>query len=258
MPRDVDDLYPDEAPPSGEETRAMLRSAAAYRDVCAAVRRSCWHSLIFGGMMVSIWYFAFPQKFQYSLFGLIYLGLGVLEFTVGWLNFIRPTPEGILFEGIVLIAFALQSIGRHALEGQMTIYLAFGVWMGFSGVSHIRNYFKLRKLFPVRPSRANLKWFDSLIRDVRAADPETDPTALDLPTRPAFRAKLLGENAFFLANGTNDLIILSEKQVEIEPHDSDNGKPTATLYLGAEAVDDFRLDPDNWRNYAEWKAGQKA
>ncbi|MGL6075999.1 MAG: hypothetical protein ACRC8S_17720 [Fimbriiglobus sp.] len=255
MARDVDDLYEDETPPTAAEVRSMLRLAAEYRQVCDGVRRSSFHSLFWGALMVGLWYAALPPKMQDTTFGLVFLGLGVVEFTVGLWNYFFPAPEGMLLEGLVLIIFAVNSATKYLIMMKFSPFLLFAVFMGFSGIQHIRGYFQIRKLFPIRPSRKNLRWLDELRQDVRYANPEGDPLALDLPTQPPFRAKLLGENAIFLANGTTDLIVLAGQQVRIVPHEAAEGEiPEATLYFGGEPVSDFTLDPDNWRNYSEWKA----
>jgi hypothetical protein len=258
MARDVDDLYEDETPPTAAEVRSMLRLAAEYRQVCAGVRRTAFHSLFWGILMVGLWYGAMPPREQYTMIGLVFLGLGVIEFTVGMWNYFFPAPEGMLLEGLVLILFTINSVVRYLLLMKFSPLVVFAVFMGFSGIQHIRGYFQIRKLFPVRPSRKTLAWLEELRQDVRYANPEADPMALDLPTQPPFRAKLLGENALFLANGTQDLIILAGHQIIIEPHDAEEGEmPEATLYFGGERVSDFVLDPDNWRNYSEWKAAIK-
>lgn len=255
VPRDTDDDFRDDAPPTGAETRSMLRNVGAYRQVVGAVRGSAWWSFAFGAFFIGIWY-SLPAKFQYTPFGLIYLGLGVLEFTVGLLNLIKPSLEGILFDGIVLVVFGLQSGARQLLLGITSIFTALAVYWVYSGVQRCRNYFQIRRAFPVRPTAANLRWFNDMIRDVRKADPANDPTALDLASKPPLRAKLIGDTAFLVASGTDDLIILGAEELPMfeTGYDPDQTRVVkAYLLLDGVSPEPFPIDDDNWRNYTDWK-----
>lgn len=254
MARDTDDDFLNDGPaPTGAETRTMLRNVGAYRTVVGHVRSSALWSFAFGALFIGIWY-SLPAKEQFALFGLLYLGLGVLEFTVGLLNLAKPSLEGILFDGIVLVVFGIQSAARHLLigGGVSPWLLLSGYWV-YSGFQRCRNYFQIRRAFPVRPTSANLKWFDDLIRDVRKADPANDPTALDLATTPPLRAKLIGDSAFLIASGTNDLIILAADEFDLDEVQAGDGPTRASLRLEGVSGKPFPLDADNWRNYHEWK-----
>ena len=254
MARDTDDDFLDDSvAPTQAETRAMLRNVRAYRAVVWAVRGSAWYSFAFGALFLGIWY-SLPAKDQFDPFGLLYLGLGVLEFTVGLLNLVKPSLEGILFDGVVLIVFGIQSAARQFLVmGGPSAWLFFSAYWVYSGVQRCRNYFQIRRAFPVRPSSANLKWFDDLIRDVRQADPANDPAALDLASKPPLRGKLIGDSAFLVASGSNDLIVLAADELHLTPVVTE-GQPTrAVLHLDGVAPGPFALDDDNWRNYSDWK-----
>lgn len=253
MPRDTDDDFLDAAPaPTGAETRTMLRNVGAYRGVVGHVRRSAWYSFAFGAFFTFNWY-SLPAKDQFAPFGLLYLALGVLEFTVGLLNLVKPSLEGILFDGVVLIFFGVQSAARQFLLGVPSTWLLFSAYLAYSGVQRCRNYFQIRRAFPVRPTSANLKWFDDLIRDVRKADPANDPAALDLASTPPLRAKLIGDSAFLIASGTNDLIILAADEFDLDEVQAGDGPSRASLRLEGVSGKPFPLDADNWRNYHEWK-----
>ena len=254
MARDTDDDFPDDAaPPTGAETRAMLRNVGAYRAVVGAVRGSAWWSFAFGAFFIGIWY-TLPAKFQYTPFGLIYLGLGVLEFTVGLLNLAKPSLEGILFDGVVLVVFGVQSGARQLLLGAASVFTLLAVYWIYSGFQRCRNYFQIRRVFPVRPTAANLKWFNDMIRDVRQADPANDPTALDLASKPPLRAKLIGDSAFLVASGNDDLIILASDELALIPTTADGeGVRTAFLLLEGVSREPFPVDGDNWRNYTDWR-----
>ena len=76
-----------------DDPRTILRRVAAYKELCDRVRRSATGGLIFGGLMLLIWYLM-PQALKFRTFGLIYLGLAALEFTAALWNKFAPSAEG--------------------------------------------------------------------------------------------------------------------------------------------------------------------
>ena len=256
----MDDDFDDDDLPSGERQRAVLRRVAAYRDVCASVRKSGTHSLFFGALMLFLWYVAYyGKRDQFSLISVTYLSLGVLELFTGLLNRFRPTAEGILLDGLVLIGFGGMNLFRQYLIWNQglapnPILLLFAAFWLFQGFGHVREYAVLRKVFAERPSRAHLRWFDDLIAEIRTADPEADTQALDLPTRPRLRAKLLGDTAIFLTDD-HETLFVDRRDVTIEREPSKESDRLPTGYLTIEGMDfgGFKLHPENWQNYATWK-----
>ena len=241
------------------ERRALLRQIAAYRALCQEVKQKANWGLVFGGIMLGVWYFAIPAREQFGIFGLIYLGLAALEFTAGLWNKFSPSPEGILVDGLVLIVFGGANLARQGLiflaGAKISPYLLlFGGYWLYQGYSHVQSYFHIRSAFPSRPSAEHLRWFDSLLAEVRQADPDADPDALDLPTRPPLRAKLLGDMAVLLSPGSSHPMIVGREDVEIELLPSDpNRESVAVLYIENEDYGKFPIDDANWRNYTRWK-----
>jgi hypothetical protein len=89
----------------------------------------------------------------------------------------------------VLLAFGGWNLTRNALlvqaGGRVDGFSVFiGLFLAWSAVGRFRAYGQLRRLFADRPTRDQLAWFDDLAAEIRRSDPESDPSALDLPTRP--------------------------------------------------------------------------
>ena len=121
--------------------RHVLRNVAAYRGLCAQVRRSSTGGLFFGALMLFLWYVAFGQRNDFSPFSIVYLGLAALEFSVAMWNRISPSAEGILFDGLVLMVFGLTTLVRYALSTQgvkagpppSVVFVLLSVYWLFSG-----------------------------------------------------------------------------------------------------------------------------
>jgi hypothetical protein len=249
---------------SGEAAHEILRNVAAYRVLCQEVRSQTAWGLGFGAFMLLLWYFAFGQRQDYGTFSLIYLALAGLEFTVAFWNRIRPSAEGILLNGFVLIAFGIATILRQyllmkgILPGRPTGFMAlFGIYWIWQGVGHIRNYFQLIKIFTHRPTAEHLRWFEDLLREVRAADPDTDANALDLPSDPPIRAKLLGDTIIMLPGTTDHPYIAPRNEIfmTVEPGSQLDERPIGYLRIeGIDTIGPFVVDRINWNNYANWKA----
>jgi hypothetical protein len=249
--------------------RYRLQQVAAYRELCRAVRKTGRENVFFALLMLGLAYLSFPNgggrglvQFVFAL----YLGLALAEFAVGLFKFIRPSAEGILLDGLVLLMFAGWNIGWQGLRlvagvpPQVVIALL-GVFMLFQAVERFRSYGRLRRLFRERPSPDQIAWFDDLVREIRAADPDQDDTALDLPTRGRWKAKLLGDTGFFVrTKGGEAVVIAGPGDFAILRDDKDHGtgKRKALLQLHDQHLPEFEIADATWNNYQKWVRSRPA
>ena len=243
-----------------EEQREILQRITSYRQVCDGVRNSSNSSLIFGLIMAGLWYMSFGQRNDFGMFSIIYLGLASLELGVGLVNRLFPSAEGVLLDGFVLLAFGGANAARCLIIWQAgfsppIISLVLGAYWIWTGAGHIRSYFQLLKVFSPRPTSEHMRWYGGLLSDIRRANPQEDPNALDLPTDPPLRALMLGGIAMFVEVGSQEILLIEREEVNMIPQEleTSSGKRLATLQLGGLRLDSFTLDPDNWRNYSAWK-----
>ncbi len=112
-------------------------------------------------------------------------------------------------------------------------------------------------MFANKPEREHIEWFDDLVREIQASDPHSDPTALDLPTEPHWRAKLLGNIVFFVsANGTVWVAGPEDFHIETREDRTRQGLPQRWLSIHGENYREFNLDDVSWENYQKWIANQ--
>jgi hypothetical protein len=243
-----------------DDQRHILARITAYREVCNQVRRSSNGTLIFGLIMFGLWYMIFGQRNDYGIFSLCYLVLASLELGVGLVNRLFPSAEGVLFDGMVLLAFGGANLFRSYIIWQAgfqppIISLIFGAYWLWTGASHVRSYFELLKIFSPRPTSEHLRWYAGLLRDIRKANPQEDPSALDFPSNPPIRALLLGSVAMFVEASSDEIVLFDREDVRLTPQEvhPSSSQRLAVLSLGGTRLEPFVLDPDNWRNYADWK-----
>jgi hypothetical protein len=247
--------------PTPEETRQVMRRVAEYRKVCEHVRSRGAHSLIFGLMMLGFWYYIYMvlTKEPWGVFSVIALSLAVLEICVGLYQRFFPAAEGLLFDGIVMLAFAASNGVRAFLwwkagQGIDYVFIGFSVLWVFNAMNILRSYVSLVRRLPSRPTRAQLRWFNALLADLRDADPKLDPRAVAIPTHPFLTGLLFGESAFFL-DPNGEIIIADRRDVvmEFENSPDPDKPPRGYLSIGRLDFPPFKLSPANWENYAAWK-----
>jgi hypothetical protein len=242
--------------------RMRLQQVVAYRQLCNQVRRSGRENVFFALLMLLLAYLSFQQLGGgLSLILLVYVVLALGEFAVGLFKFLHPSAEGILLDALVLLVFAGFNFvisGLRMLAGMppSTIGIVLGVFMLYQAVNRFKLYGVVRKLFAQRPGRDLMAWVDDLVHEIRHADPQTDDLALDLPTSPHWKVKLLGTTAFFAADrgGSLQMAGPDEFQIQREKTDHGTGRRRARLRIGEQYFPEFEIADASWENYQKWLA----
>src|SRR5262245_26540271 len=210
--------------------RMRLQQVAAYRALRRAVRRTGRENVFFAFVMLGLAYYAFGLGAggPINLFVLVYAALALGELAVGLFKTVFPSAEGILLDALVLLLFAGFNLGMQALRVQAklpasNVAVFLGLFMLWASVGQFRRYQQMRKLFADRPPAEHIAWFDDLIREIRSADPELDDQAIDLPTRPHWKAKLIGPLAFFTAFRGETVWVAAPGEFEIVRDGKDDG-----------------------------------
>lgn len=240
------------------EMRFQLQKVAAYRELCRGVRRSGRENVIFAVVMLLFVYFSGLQD---ALMWIILCVLVGSELLVGFFKWVLPSAEGFLLDGLVLMLFVAYNLGMAYLQlqfrGQINpISLLLAAYMLFGAFGRFNTYRQLRKLFAQRPSAEHMAWFDELSHEIQTADPQTDELALDLPTRPHWKAKLLGSIAFFITARGNTVLIVGPDEFELlrEKVDHGTGMRKAFLRFHDRSFPEFEISDDTWGNYQKWRA----
>lgn len=244
-----------------EEMRATLARVSIYRKVCDGVRASSGHTLFNGVFFLGIAYFyynAMGNKFHPILLGPLIIG--TCEVLVGLLKRINPSPECVLLDSILQAGFVASIAIREFLLIQQglalrpsTFSIVIGLWVAYDAFNTFSYYLQLRRLFVERPTSAHIAQVDDLSADVADGVPSADPTALDLPTKPHLKAKLMGDIAFLLELESNELFLCSRREIEIV-RESRGGRLLGILTILREEYPPFPLDAATWTNYANWKS----
>lgn len=243
-----------------DEMKETFHRVAAYRAVCQAVRAGASHTFVSGLLFLFVTYLVYsvagPHPFFY-----IFLGIALSELAVGVWKRVRPSAECVLLDGLLELSFGGAVLVRQYMAWQGMIAwpvspmsLLIGAWSLVNAYQAFNNYRHLRRMFAERPTADHLAYVDDLVAEIRGADPEADPRALDLPTYPHLKAKLLGDLAVFVHGRTGAVTAAARDEVEIDREERGGGRlPTAYLRIDGEDYPEFGLSAANWRNYARWK-----
>lgn len=242
------------------EMRMRLQKVAAYRELCRGIRRSGRENVIFAVIMMFLAYLFIQQgpanPLILALYGILIGG----EVLVGLFKWLMPSAEGVLLDGIVLLVFAAFNFGLGFMRlqaglGLNPVMVFLGLFMLMGALGRFKVYGQLRRLFADRPSAEHMAWFDELIHEIREADPLTDELALDLPTSPHWKAKLLGSTAFFVSTRGNAVWIAGPEDFEIlrEKADRGTGHRKALLRIHGLPYPEFEILDVTWANYQRWR-----
>jgi hypothetical protein len=242
--------------------RLQLQRVAAYRELCRGVRRSGRGNIIFASFMLLIGYLIYESAGPAALPQLIIVGILVGgELLVGLYKWVAPSAEGILLDGVVLLVFVGYYLVAEYIRFQnnvppSAVSILLGLIMLMNAIERFRVYGQLRRLFAERPSAEHMAWFDGLVEEIRAADPQGDELALDLPTGPHWKAKLLGTTAFFVGMRDGAVWIAGPDDFELlrEKADRGTGRRKALLRFHDMAYPEFEITDSTWANYQRWRA----
>jgi hypothetical protein len=238
--------------------RFRLQQVAAYRQLCRAIRRGGRENVFWAFLMLFLAYVSF-QNAGLGWVLVLYVGLATAELLVGLFKWVAPSAEGVLADALILLLFAGFNLGIAALRFQAgaqpsPVAIFLGLFMLWAAFGRFRDYGALRRVFAERPSRDQIAWFDDLVREIRTADPELDDQAVDLPTRPHWKAKLLGTTVFLVATKGDAAIVAGPGEFEIarDPKDHGTGRRKAWLRVYDRDYPPFEIADASWANYEKW------
>jgi hypothetical protein len=242
------------------EMRLRLQKVAAYRELCRGVRRSGRENVVFAAIMLFLAYLVSENGGAPPLVLTIYVILAGGELLVGLFKWLVASAEGILLDGLVLLVFAGFNLYMQYVRLQNNwpldpVIVFLGLFLLMGAVKQFRAYGQLRRLFADRPSAEHMAWVDGLVHEILTADPQSDELALDLPTGPHWKAKLLGKTVFFVARRGGAIWIAGPDDFELlrEKADHGTGKRKALLRIHGVPYPDFEITDASWSNYQKWR-----
>lgn len=244
-PLDIDDM------------RQTLARVSIYRQVCEQVRAGAGHTFFNGALFLGL---AFVNYRMIGGFHPILLGpiiIGSAEVLVAIWKRLRPSPECVLLDALLQVAFVLSIVGREGWfflqfnQPPSAISVFIGLWVAYDAYNTFGYYLSLRRVFVERPSAEHLAYVDDLTYEVANGDPHTDPAVVDIPTKPHLKAKLLGDVAFFFDFRSRELFVCTRDEMALTRY---GGGSEGVLTILQQQFPPCPLDSATWNNYAAWRS----
>ena len=221
-------LAGDQIPAATRENAHLLQHAADYEVCVRNLRRSGIGDIIWGLICCAIG----GLLFNVNIFNIGLILLGLILIGVGWWITFRPSPIGLVVDGITLLLVAAWNIMVNVLSvwgmrrGQTP---ALGPVVAaaqiFWGIHRLQTYPKFATAVAMQPSAATLGWFRALAKATLKSKPKLDQTALEFNRRGWFvyerwKGRLLPEMAIFVMKagsfgGRLDALLASQESVTI-------------------------------------------
>lgn len=238
----------------------LLSQVLAYRDLCRAMRRSGRENFFFAALMAFFAHLSWQNGAANGFFVLVYLFFVVAELGIALYKWLWPSAEGMLGDVLIMLAFA----GLNGLLAYVQLQAGVGpnpVLAFLTGLALLASwrqwqaYRQWRRLFRIRPSRRQLRAFEQFVQDIVRADPHTDHSVIDLPTRPPLKAVVLGDLVAAVETQTRNVLLADPLDFSLAPVPDDTGEKRdwVSLTFGGKEYPPFPIDPASWSNYQRWR-----
>lgn len=232
-----------------------LQQIAVYRCTVNRLRKHGKNLMILSGILLALVASEFQGRFDdYYL-----LGIFGIEFLAGFLLYFAPSAEGVIVEGLLSGFLGLAILGRQAVVlangGEPAWFsLLIGALFVVGAVRQVRSYPRIREAFEETPTPEQLAWLNDLVKEIKKADPKTDPDAVAFSTALPIRGKLLGATGVFVDHWETEIYVVTPPEVEWTTTGkalfgkSVNGKLTIRdrRFMGSVA-------PESLANFEHWK-----
>jgi hypothetical protein len=192
-----------------------LQQIGTYRCTVNRLRQRGKHMLLFTGVLLWLYW----QHNNGEIADYVFMGVCALEIGAGLLLYAFPSAEGVILEGVLSILFGLAILFRQAVEvanggNPFWLSLLFGLAFLMGGVRQMKHYGRVREAFEEKPTPEQLAWLDDLVKEIKKADPKTDPDAVAFSTGMPVRGKLLGDTGVFIDHWETEMYVVTRPEVE--------------------------------------------
>jgi hypothetical protein len=184
--------------------------------------------------------------------------LGVLLVIEGVWIYWRPTPSGLLAEGVTVPILGIWNISASAVETNEAAMLFFplGIFQLFWGVHCLRRYKQLAASAADTWSGESVAEVDTIVNRITGVNFLAQPNAIGFRVgKKGWRGELLGCFAVFLGGNQSEIVVVRKEDVEMEFVQRDSAAKTSTVLIRLEdrtmkAV----VTPDCICTYEAWKS----
>jgi hypothetical protein len=221
-----------------EDDLDALRKTADFLIIRKKLRQAGIGSFVFGILALIIGGIMLPE----NLLNLLLILIGLLLLGVGIWNWISPTAEGIIVDGIALLIVALWNIGITLLQLAAgmppTHWAIIGVLQVVWSVRRFRDYPKYREALGHKPHPEDLKAMDALISKIHKSK-ETEVGAVQFKAKGRAWKGLLARDAVIFLDG------LKQETALVARRDEFSVESQGKVLIGSSLRANFRIGDRN-------------
>jgi hypothetical protein len=221
-----------------EDDLDALRKTADYLIIRKKLRQKGIGSFIFGILAL----LSGSLGLQVNLLNLMLILIGLLLLGVGIWNWVSPTAEGIIVDGIVLLIVALWNIGITLMEIAAGIppthWAIIGVLQIFWSIRRFLDYPKYREALRHKPHPEDLKAMDALISKIYKSK-ETEAGAVHFKAKGRVWKGLLARDAVIFLDG------LKQETAMVARRDEFSVETQGKVLIGSSLKANFRIGDRN-------------
>ena len=236
-----------------------LQKISDCRLMTKMLKKSGGWSIAFGALAVFLGY----QGLQFSIANAILMGIGGLMVVEGLSNVIRPTPAGVLTDGISFLVVAGWNVYVGVLElmagmpeaTRTFIFVIVGISIA---VRRFNIYPRFKRAYAAKPTAEHIAALDRFVNEITKATSDEEGIVefqtKGFTNQQNWKGTLRGDVAVLLDRMTQDLLFLHTDELEI----TSQGKKMLGKTLNAS----FRLkgsnmkgtiSPESLQKYERWK-----
>jgi len=229
-----------------------LQQVADYRMARKTLRTGAIGSIIMGAIALGIGVLP-PLTWMPVAIGLTLLGTGL------W-NMLRPSPAGIVIDGLTLILVGATNILGSLGGGGTTLWVKLGIFQLYWGGVGIVRFKEFRNALGFHPQDTELKALDDLIQTAERAKIKEAQDTIEFTTTglhaKVWRGRLDDQGALLIQMGQNQAVLAARHEFDIEPGKKvmigNNLNATFTI---KGKTHKGTLSPQSLERYQTWKLG---
>ena len=241
----------------------QLQRIADFLTLKKKLRRGGIGGVFFGGLILITFISQLAADLKFTLTNVVAIILGGLLFFKGWSLLKNPRPSDLVFEGVLLLGFALFDIiwtARDMPTGMVAVpVLIFPVAQIVWGIVVIGQYKRFKHASAAGADRELLSELKRVLKKVIKANPKKDNQIIAFSSKGLFferkwKGRLLGRYGIFAAKKGRDTLFVPIAEAMIEPLGKVRPRKNikVRITLGARRFS-ARMREQLYQRFVEWK-----
>jgi hypothetical protein len=201
-----------------EHDLEALQKTADYHVACKKLKQSARGSLIFGVLAVM----SGILNWEESILSILLAVIGLVLVVLGLTNIFKPTPEGIIIDGISLLIVALWNTVFVALQGivfrggEDLVWGIIGLFQILWSIRRFMEYPRYRQALQDKPSAEELEGMESLVNNINKSSDKGPGYLLFNHRSGVLKGLLSAEAVVFVDVAKHEVMVAHRNEVSLD------------------------------------------